>query len=521
MRIPIKGLGDVGWIADQEGYELASNAITDLQNMRLRNGWAERVRGHRQIAGDLTFPAYHLASYAGNDTKYLIEAGLRTVQCDDGATRTDISAAAAMTMNSGHKWTSTFFGGLQILNNQADAPYYWNGLTSGDLTPLSAWPSGYRAKAVRTIKYHVVALNITKSGVENPNLILISSPAQPGSQPSSFDAADPAQPDADEIPVKGDGVLVDALPMGESLIMYSERSLSMLRYSPSNDSSWFCELLPFDFGMLSQNCGVSVPGIGHVVLTQGDVVRFDGTSVQSILQARARDWLFAQMDVNWFRNSFVVANVQKSEVWICFPESGNEACTKALVWNYRSDKLSKRDLPNVLCGCSAAFNYAVDTFDSDSVTFDSESTLTFDSGNETVTANDARLFLGTSAKEVFLMDSSDQADGQAFTSYIERTGLNDLGEGYEGLIDHMKHLSRIWLNVDAPVGTQLSVYVGAADDPETAPTYQAPVTFTVGTDQYVDPWTCGRQLAYKIENTGSARWRIRSLTLEVEDGGEF
>lgn len=520
MRIAIKGLGEIGYIADQEPFELAPNAITELQNMRMRAGWAERVRGHRQIAGDLTFPPYHLAAFSVNAAKYLLELGLRNAQVDDGGTRTDITPAAAMTMNPGQKWTSTFLAGYEVLNNQADAPYSWNGNTASVLQPLANWTATHRAKAMRSLRYHLVALNITKAGVSTPHRVKVSGAAAPGTLPTSWDETDVAQ-DTDEFDLRGDGVLVDGVPMGETLILYKERSVGILRWAPSNQSRWSCEPLPFTFGMLSQNCGVNVPGIGHVVLTQGDVVRFDGNTVESVLEARAREWLFAQMDVNWFSNSFLALNEQKAEVLICFPEAGNTACTKALVWNYRSDKLSKRDLPNVLCGTAAAFNYAVDTFDSDSVSFNSESVLTFDSGSETVTTNDTRLLMGTSAKEVFLMDSGDMADGANFTAYIERTGLNDFGPGYEALVDRSKRCKRLWLDIDAVAGTQLQIYIGASRDPITAPTYEAAVTFTVGTDRWIDAFTCGIFLAYKISATGSAFWRVRSVAMEVQDAGAY
>lgn len=512
---PIKGLGDVGYVPDQEGYELQPQGITDLNNMRVRNGWLERVRGYRQVSTDLSFVPYGLTGYAANETKYLIEMGLQAVNVDDGTTRTVITPATYPTMNYGHKWTGDFLAGYQIFNNQADAPWSWDGSLSSVMVALANWTSTHRAKSIRALERHLVALNITKGSTNYPHRIKISGAAEPGSLPGSWDETD-ATEDTDEFDVLGDGVLVDGILMGDAMILYKERSVASLRYSPNITSAWVADPLPFKLGMMTQNCGVSVPGVGHVVLTKGDVVRFDGNSVVSIIEGRAREWLFDNIDTVYWYNSFVLLNERKSEVWVCFPATGQQACTKALVWNYGNDKVTRRDIPACYCGCAAVLAYASETYDDDSVTFNSESTLTFNTvTNETIAINDTRLFLGSAASEVFLMDSGDQADGAAFEAYVERTGLDDIG----GLAGRVKRMNRLHLNIDADAGTQISVSFGASMDAKTAPTYKSAVTFTVGTDQYVSSRATGKFLAWKLSATGSAFWRVRTVTPEVVDAG--
>ncbi len=516
MKIPIKGLGDIGWVADQAAYELAPNAVSDLNNMRCRAGWIERIRGHRQIGDNLSYVPYQLFPYITSETKYIVEAGLRNITVFDGNTRTDISYASGLTMDYGDKWTGGFLGGFQILNNQVDTPLSWTGSLGDDCIALANWTSTHRAKAMRVLRYHIVGLNITKGSTNYPHRVKISGAAEPGSLPASFDETDPTE-ETDEFDVPGDGALVDGAILGEAMILYKEFSCAALRYAPNATSAWVVEPLPFKIGAMTQNCVINVPGIGHVILTKGDVCRFDGNTVESIVDGTHRDWLFSNIDENYYNACFVTINEKYSEVWVCFPERGYNVCTKALTWNYRTGKVGKRDLPNVTCATPAVISYAIDTIDSDSVTFDSESVLTMDSGNESLAVNDTRLFMGTTGAELFVMDSGDTADGSNFTAYFERTGLNEIG----GLDDQVKFVNRVWLNVDAAAGTQLSVYVGGENDAETAPTYSSAVTYTVGTDQYVNAWATGRFLALKVSGTGDDYWRARGFTLEVANAGQF
>jgi hypothetical protein len=508
MKAPLKGLGEVGYIPDQDAYELVPNAISELSNFRMLNGWAERIKGHRQVFDATAGIPYLVTPFATNTDKFIIHCTANQVYVDDHA-RTNITGALALSNLPGAKWTGGVLSGYLLLNNGHDAPFYWTGDTAVACAVLPDWDATFYARSLRTFKYHAVALNITKAGVACPHRVMWSAAAAPGAMPASWDIAD-RKLDSREVDVVGDGVLVDALPLGDMLILYKDHSMAAMTYVGGN-RVFSIAPLPDPIGMLAPNCGCVVPGVGHVVLTQGDVVRHMGQGAVSILDTRAKKWLQDNIDPDYFANSFVIANLQKSEVWICFPERTYNVCTKALVWNWKSDTLSKRDLPNVTYGCCGSFNYAIERYDNDSVTFDSESVLTFNDSAEVFAGNEARVIVATTASKLFAMDSTDQADAVDFTGYIERTGL------HFDAPDQRKLLKRMWLQIDAAAGAQISVYFGASNDPETAPTYQAPVTFTVGTSRYVTALAKGSHLAYKLSST--SWFRVRSAQLEIEPGG--
>lgn len=71
--------------------ELPMGVWTACQNMRFRNGFAERFRGMVNIFDAPVVTPYWIAPYGTATTRYWIHAGVLKVFADDGATRTEIT----------------------------------------------------------------------------------------------------------------------------------------------------------------------------------------------------------------------------------------------------------------------------------------------------------------------------------------------------------------------------------------------------------------------------------------------
>jgi hypothetical protein len=515
----LDALGDVGWIADQEKFELGPNTITGLQNFRVHSGWAEKVHGYRQVFTSLGSEPYFITPFmivtAGVASRYLVECTASAVYADDGSNaRATITPATGLTNVVANAWSAAVMNGVLGMNNGTNVPMYWTG--TGVLASLPGWTATHSAKALCALKEHWVALNITKAGVQYPHRVKVSAACLPGSPGTSWDQTDPTT-DAYEVDAQGDGQLIWGLPLGDSLIIYSDSMPHQLRYTGNVEQPWSLQpMAHLPFGMLAINCGVVVPGVGHVVLTKDDVVAHDGQSYRSILDGTAKQWLVDNMDADYYANSYVVADFSKAEVQICFPEVGHSSCTKAILWNWVSGKLGQKDLPNTRCGCRASFNYATEQFDNDTVTFDSESVLTFDTTNEVFAANESRVIMAGDDLKVFVMDSSETADTAAFTGYIELGALVNFVPELKG---RQQLLTDVWIDIDADVGTQISVYFGAASDPQGVISYGAPFTFAVGTHRKAEGFACGPYPALKLSSTG---WfRVRSMAPVISDEGEF
>lgn len=513
MRFAIKDIGAAGLVTDQEGYELPPNALTTANNVRMAGGWAERIGGHEMVFTATAVVPYQLFAYSNATTDYVIHAGLTAAYVDDGTTRTNISPTPAPAATSANRITGGTLNGVQVLNNQADAPWYWNGSVASDFTALPGWTSTHRCKALRPFKNQLIAINLTKGAASYPHMVKWSHTADPGAVPSSWDETDPAL-DAGEVDLaETPDPLVDGLPLGDQFIVYGHRSAYSMTYIGAPLIYRF-QRLPGEYGMLAQNCVAQVP-MGHVVLTPGDVIVHSGSFPRSILDGRAREWLFGQMNSTTYSAAFLAHNPIKQEVWICIPASGERFCTKALVWNYAQDALSTRDLPNLTSATPAVVNYSNSAFAFSGVVGTFASITGTFADYDSFSAREARLVLSSYDSEIYIADSGNLADGAAFTATIERTGLD------MGAPDRRKLIREVWPLIDGTAGTQVTVQVGASENPTSAPTWNAAQNFTIGTSNKVDALVSGRYMSYRITSTGADPWRIRSLLFNGAAIGKY
>lgn len=491
--------------------ELPLGVWSACQNMRFRNGFAERFRGMANIFGAPTVTPYFIMPYGTATTRYWVHAGLTKVFVDDGTTRTEITPASAPTGAIDDRWTGGALNGVLVMNNGVDVPLYWAGNVANDLATLTGWDANERCKALRPFKNFLIALNITKTATNYPHMVKWSDAAVPGAIPASWDetsvTGDAGEQDIAETP----DVIVDGLPLGDQFIVYKERSAYSMTFIGQPNVFRF-QRLPGDVGMLARGCAAMTP-LGHVVLTSGDVVLNNGQGVVSIADGAVREYIFGTINSIKANRSFVCVNPQKFEVLICFPTVESETCDKAAVWNWKDKTWGFRDLVNVTYGDAGQINADATILqwgaDSDPWETDPSSW----SENE-YAPNEARLlFSRTTAITAF--DIGTQDFGTDIQSSLERTAIT-LDDAYTN-----KLIRSVYPRIDAPTGTVVSVQVGGAMSPTEAPSYGAAVDFTVGTDNKIDAFAIGRFLALKLASSDLSPWRLRSVELDVVPTGAY
>jgi hypothetical protein len=263
--------------------------------------------------------------------------------------------------------------------------------------------------------------------------------------------------------------------------------------------------------MLARGCGVDTP-LGHVVLSPGDLIMHAGQGPKSIVAGRLRSWLFRTIDTSVYQRAFVAHNPARSEVWVCFPESGATACTLAVVWNYKDDTHAVRELASVTYGASGPLTYAsAGTWSGDSAAWDTDTTSW---GSTDYSPADKRL-LFCKASELQIADTGATNDGTAYDAYLERTGLA-FGDPFS-----VKTVKSVFPRVDGPAGQTLTIEVGGSMDAETGPTWSSPVTYTIGSSLKADAYATGRFLSLRIKSTGSFAWRIKSVDFDLVKRGAY
>ena len=509
-QVIVPAAGQYGFIPDQPTQELPVNAWSDVENIRFRNGCAERVEGHAPIFSTPSVVPYHLAPYQTNAKKYIVHCGLAAVFADDGTTRSNITGTAP-TGTATDFWTDAVLGGVLLLNNGVDVPTFWAG--TGTLASLPGWNAAWRCKSLAAFKNFAVAVGITKSGAHYPHMVKWSDAADPGAAPASWDEADATKLAGEQEIAETPDLIVDQLVLGDALLIYKERSVYAMRFIGGTQVFEF-RRVPGNYGMLARGCAAVTP-MGHCVLANGDVVLVDGVNEpKSILSERAKRWLFSsQIDSANYVKSFVVSNPSRAEVWICYPEVGETNCTRALVWNWESNTFGVRELPNVTHACAGLVDYsAANSWNTDTDVWANDSSLW---NQDEFTPADPRLVLASTQPNLFLADAGNSFNGVGVEARLERAGMAfDAPE-------QVKLIRSVIPRIDAPAGTVLQISVGGAMDAETLPIWGQPVTYTVGSSYKADAFAVGRFLALRIQSTSGAKWRMKSFSLDVIPQGAY
>ena len=79
---------------------------------------------------------------------------------------------------------------------------------------------------------------------------------------------------------------------------------------------------------------VGIIVVEHFVVSDGDIVLFDGQNIESIADKRVKDTIFNDIDSDNFDRTYVVRDDKHHEIWVCYPSSGQSYSDKAAIWNW-------------------------------------------------------------------------------------------------------------------------------------------------------------------------------------------
>jgi hypothetical protein len=508
MLLPIQECGR-GVNLDLLSSELAPGVWSDSSNMRFRNTFAEKRKGTTAAYTTPTATPYWIGTFNTSAARFLIQLGTATAFADDGTTRTDITGSAP-TGARDDRWTGFDFNGVFVCNNAVDDPMYWNGNTATNLATIGGWTAGTKADAMRAFKNYLFAVAPTKAGTKYPYRLMWSNAAEPGALPTAWTAA--STNDAGEQDLVGAGHLVDALPFGDTLIVYGQEGRYAVRYI-GGDGVFSFQQLPGKDGLLARGCVANTP-VGHVFLTNGDVRLHAGGEAKSIAEGWVRDWLAASMDTTNATRSFVVLDPPETEVWVCFPATGQSDCNTVLAWNWVDNSWAKFTQPNLTYGTSGLVSSAVgaNIWSGQSQTW--EQTPTVWSQND-ASSNEARLIVATSTPTIGLANAGSLDFGTSVSWYLEKSGIPLSQDG-----DAIRSISRVRPRIDATAGTVVTVKMTTTKNPDDVPTFSASSTYTQGTTNYVNQYTtAGRYGAVRYEGADDQPVAMKSYQLEVPESG--
>ena len=507
----------IGVNKDLGAADLPLGAVTDSNNVRFREGYAELVMGQSSAYTTAPIAPYSVFPLRTGSTQYWLVLGAAKAYSVTGApatwtniTRQTASVDVDYSATLDTLWNGGVLNGVPIVNNGVDAPQYWSTISSGTkLAALPNWPASTTCRVMRPYLNFMFAFDVTKTGTRYPHRVKWSHSADPGTVPSTWDETS-AIYDAGEFDLDGAGFVVDAMPLGNSLIIYKQYSTHVCTLSGNTLIFNFRPLFS-GIGMIAPDCGVEVDG-AHYVFTQSDIIVHDGTQVKSILDKATRRWLFRQIDATQMERCFVTKSIFHNEILFCYPSVGYTACNKAMVYNFKDGNISVRDLPNVSSANTGQVEETVsNTIDGDTAPISSDATA-FDE-NDNAAQLQRTLMCSPSSTSLVLMDSGTLTLGAITSAYMERAGLSF------DIPDAVKTVNRLRPRVNAPSGTVLTFRVGGAMDLYGPISWSAPVTYTVGTSVSADAFASGKFLAWRCDSTAAYSWRLEGLEMDFEPRG--
>lgn len=526
--IPINFQGTPGIIRDERPHLLPPTGWTDGRNVRMNDRSVIKMRGHEQVYNPPTVAPIAVWFVPGTSVNFWVYTGLQKIYVWNGSAHTNITRQTASidvnyTGDVDTGWNGGVLSGILVVNNGVDTPQMWNPpATSTKMQEITAWPSSTTCKVIRPFGKFLVALDITKSGTRYPYMVKWSHPADPGSVPSSWDETD-ATKDAGEYDLgETEDFLVDCLPLRNANIIYKERTTFTQQFIGGTFVFNLLEISRLD-GMYARQCAVEFRPGYHCVLTQTDLVIHNGVTAESVIDGKNRDFLFGAIDGTNYQRTFLFHNERWNEVWVCYPEAGQTECTAALVWNYRENTFGHRTLPNIL---DAKMGLVAVTQNDQ---WNSGEAIDWNSTGELVRwdqveggPNDYKpLWAGYGDTKLYKGDApSYDANGTAFESWVERTGLAVSGLNRDGSItlnfESFKFLRGVRPRFAVTPSQSMQMYIGVQDHINDTPDVSGPFTMSPENEFKVDCTLSGRLFSIKITDNSQDYWELDGLDLDID-----
>lgn len=491
-----------GLARDMPAAEVGPNFYTSAENVQFRKGIAGRILGSRQAYHPPSVAPLGLVNVIINGVNYWVYVSDNDQYVVETSTHTNITLLAGLSAQAAAAQHSLLLlNNVVVHNNALDAPMYWPGDPAQKFLALPDWPAGSVARCMVAHRYHLFALHMDETGGVFPAKVMWSDAAAPGAVPASWTPS--ASTEAGDTELSDTpGAVVTGATLRDSLLLYKRSSIYQADYVGGNLIYAFRSLFR-GVGALNEKA-VAPTERGHVVVTDGDVVLTDGLNVQPIAYGRIRATLFSQLAQDNLDALFTVYNRAKREVWIAFPESGSDQCTRAMVYNLDADAWSERVLNEVASASVGVVSdtAASDAWDPDAATWDTESTLW---NSEIFSRQEVLVTCSESVVEFRMPDSGDSESLGAIV------GKHDM---HFDAPERVKFVRRLHLRKRDNSGTLL-VRAGSRMTTDESTTWGAEQTVTAGT-QVVNLSTLGRYISVEIRSTGADAWEISGFDIEYE-----
>ena len=543
MNISARNLGGVGIVSDINSYDLPPNAVSAGVNVRFENGTISRspvMRRVYEFAGTYaSFTPSYMFSIpplaAGAEALINVAADYTKIYSVTGVTIADLTPAGILgTGATDQPYTHTFLGNVAYLNRSTTIPLVKR---QADATFISLpnWGASDRCKAMRSYKDFLVALNVTKAGVDYPTMVKWSDITPFGSYPPSWTSTT-TNSAGENVLNEMRGPLLDGRSLRDTFFLYGQNEVWVMSYVGGD--------FIFDFrkrfesvGVINTNCVVEVDGF-HYVFDKNDIYKHDGSTKDSIIHGKNKDFLFQSLKKDLAYLCFTHHDPKLNEIRFCYA-SGDRlvgfnnpttGCNRAAVYNYRRDTWSFDDAPNVVAATSASIATG----------------QTYDSVGTTVYQSIGGTYLGDgdqAERHSLFLSRSDALQGITFNrilgldlltggrlsrpiepealkdAFIERVGIDLDEKGFS--LASFKSFLGFYPQLSIRGGaTQVKYQFGASTFTGAEPVWNTPQTFDPVTQNKLDVRVAGRYLSYRLYHSGITDFRFSGYDMRLTKRGK-
>ena len=343
-----------------------------------------------------------------------------------------------------------------------------------------------------------------------PGVVRTSDVAAAGSIPSNWNPFHNGVNTAEEFTISATSLIQDMAELQGIMYIYTNDSIHSMQATGN-------PVVPFNVRPVAKGWGAqTVDAVQefdgkHVVVGSSDIYIFAGHpgSITSIADGRVRQQFFDDLttDATHQRNLFTLLYRKEDELWINYPDrrgnNPNGACNKSLIWNYRHNTWTIRDMSDFFNGDMTPIQH-----------------------DGTIDSNNYFPMMTSTNNTIFVVDSPTSFSthgNQPYESFVERERLAMTPEF------DTENLASIALLVDG--GAVLSITVRGSMNPGDVVGSAGGSTFDFDTneDYKTDIRVHGRFLNYKIGDDGTAAdsnepttegWRLSGMQFDIGKGGQ-
>ncbi len=554
--VPVENIGMMGVNTDVPSWQLPPNVWSDSNNVRFDDLSVRKSQGLAKVfdeTGDTT-PIY-LETYQSDKESgiWWIAFGSDSIQLWDGNEWKDVTpdgGISEMLVDSPGQWQTTKLGSLVYATNGIDPPFYWDGNDEKKFEPLPNWTSQtapqpespHQYGAVQTLagfKSFLWAGNVYVAvgdqGTEDINKTFERSVYW--SNMTNF-----YTPPNWDINVNSDagfyelldsmGGVVHMQQLRESMMIYKSDSIIVSTFVGAPFMFTFQTIAP-EIGVLCKNAVADFPG-GHWFVGRSDCYVNNGQTIETKLTNRVQSEMFKDIDGDYAVNTYCVTDWANNEIWTCYPSVGNSRPNRALIWNYKNDTFSFRDLfqktghikygvAPVQAGVEWGGDKAADTGPTEEGPFstnyytgnwesstDSWGTQSYDDTVEHLVWTDS----APDGHQLHRHNSGNLIQGSTMSTRIERTGI-DLGDP-----STVKYVSAVYPKMwTSSADATFNVWTAHQMNTEDDVTWEGPKVFNPDEMNKISVRTSGKFFGIRLESNGDFDWLLSGLEWETATSG--